>query len=375
MKFLFVGTNAENTGAATHFVALAQALAGVGHDVEVIACAGGLIAEELQRSGITVHLGRFRNVLDPAGYAPLLRAARRSKPDWLVGNFGKEYWPLLLAGHALGIRVALFRHRTPAMSALSGYAIPRLAARFCAVSHYARQAYLQRGVPEALVQVLYNPVNMERLRPDPERGAAIRRAQQLPEDAIVLGYSGRMHAGKGIFPLLQAASAAMALEPRLYCLWLGDGPDAAQLQAQAAAQDNGARHRFVGWVNDTTPYYNAMSMLAFPSLAPETFGRVSVEAQASEVPVLASDVGGVAETLDADISGELLPPGDVDAWRDAIVRLCDASRRQRMGQAGRAFVQQHFGGAVIATQFVQLLEQPRCAPPPPAQTRQSAGTR
>ncbi|MFC6841929.1 glycosyltransferase family 4 protein [Xanthomonas theicola] len=368
MNFLFVGTNPENTGAATHFVALAQALSGAGHGVEVIACRGGLIAGALSRSGIDVHFGHFRNALDPAGYAPLLRLARRRKPDWLVGNFGKEYWPLLLVGRALGIRVALFRHRTPAMRALSGYAIPRLASRFFAVSRYARQAYLQRGTPEALVQVLYNPVNMDSLRPDPQRGREIRSELGLPEDAIVLGYSGRLHAGKGIFPLLEAVSAAMAIEPALHCLWLGDGPDAARLQVQAAAGANADRHRFVGWVNDTAPYYNAMSMLAFPSLAPETFGRVSVEAQASEVPVLASRIGGAVETLDADVSGELLPPGDVAAWRDAILRMCDAPRRQRMGQAGRQFVQRHFAGAVIAAQFVQLL-QARCAPqrPTPAQ--------
>ncbi|WIH07983.1 glycosyltransferase family 4 protein [Xanthomonas translucens pv. graminis] len=118
--------------------------------------------------------------------------------------------------------------------------------------------------------------------------------------------------------------------------------------------------------------YNAMSMLAFPSLAPETFGRISVEAQASEVPVLASRVGGVAETLDADVSGELLPPGDVRAWCDAILRLCDAQRRQQMGQAGRQFVQRHFAGAVIAAQFVQLLEAPRRAPQRLTQTQSGA---
>ncbi|MDL5366763.1 glycosyltransferase family 4 protein [Xanthomonas sp. NCPPB 2654] len=362
MNFLFVGTNPENTGAATHFVALAQALAGAGHHVEVVACAGGLIAEELDRSGIQVHFGHFRNALDPAGYAPLLRLARRLRPDWLVGNFGKEYWPLLLAGHALGVRVALFRHRAPAMRAFSGYAIPRLAARFFAVSRYARQAYLQRGVPEALVQVLYNPVNMDSLRPDPQRGRQVRAMLGLPEEAIVVGYSGRLQVGKGIFPLMEAVSAAMAVEPALHCLWLGDGPDAARLHAQSSGQATSARHRFVGWVNDATPYYNAMSMLAFPSLAPETFGRVSVEAQASEVPVLASRIGGAVETLEAGVSGELLPPGDVGAWRDAIVRMCDAPRRQRMGQAGRQFVQRHFAGAVIAAQFVQALQAPRRAP-------------
>ena len=115
-----------------------------------------------------------------------------------------------------------------------------------------------------------------------------------------------------------------------------------------------------------------MLLPAFPSLAPETFGRVSVEAQDSEVPVLASRVGGVAETLDADVSGELLLPGDVAAWRDAILRLCDAQRRQRMGQAGRQFVQRHFAGEAIAAQFVQLLQAPRRAPQRMTQTQTGA---
>ena len=355
MKFLFVGTNPEHTGAATHFVALAQALVGAGHDVSVVACPGGLIEEELLHVGVHLHRATFRNAFDLRGYARVWSAAQRSRPDWLIGNFGKEYWPLIILGRLLHVPVALFRHRAPPMKRLSGYCLPRLASRFLVVSNYAREACLARGVPPDRVQVLYNPVNMALYTPDAGKRSAILRALDIDEDAIVLGYCGRMHAGKGIFTLHAAVTAAMAREPRLHCLWLGDGQDAQAVRDRAAAQPTGSRHHFLGWVNHLHPYYSAMSMLAFPSIAPETFGRASVEAQAAGVPVLGSRLGGVPETLNPGFTGVLLPPGDVAAWRDAILQMCDASRRLPMGAAARDYVREHFSTDIIATEFVRIL--------------------
>ncbi len=355
MKLLFVGTNPENTGAASHFVALAQAMAEAGHQVSAVVYPDGLIWQRLAHSDVRLSKAKFRNAFDLRGYVAVIKAARRLKPDWLVGNFGKEYWPLIVVGRLLRIPVALFRHRAPPMKRLSAYLIPRLAQRFMAVSKHARQAYLDRGVPGHLVRVLYNPVNMELCRPDPHRRSEILRSLDLDEDAIVLGYSGRMQHGKGIFPLFEAVTAAMTEQPRLHCLWLGDGPEARTLRERAAADPSAGRHHFLGWIHDVHPYYSAFSMLALPSIATETFGRVSVEAQAAGVPVLGSDIGGIPETLQAGVTGLLLPPGDVMAWRDAILRLCDPALQASMGAAAHEFVQQHFSTLVIADQFLKIL--------------------
>jgi glycosyltransferase involved in cell wall biosynthesis len=355
MKFLMVGTNPENTGAATHFVALAQALAEAGHEISLVTSPGSLIEQELQGSPVQLHRGRFRNVLDVRGYTSVFAAARQSRPDWLIGNFGKEYWPLILIGRSLGVPVALFRHRTPPMKRLSAWLVPRLAQRFFAVSNYARQAYLDRGIAPELVRVLYNPVNLQQCRPDAEQRHAILHGLGIDEGAIVLGYVGRLHSGKGIFTLLEAATAAMAQEPRLHCLWLGDGPDAQKLRERAVAGVLGARHHFLGWVHNVHPYYSAMSMLAFPSIAPETFGRVSVEAQAAGVPVLGSCIGGVPETMAPDVTGVLLPPGNVGAWQEVILTMCNPAVRLSMGAAARQFVQMRFSAAVIAAEFIRIL--------------------
>lgn len=355
MKFLFVGTNPEKTGAATHFVALVQALAEAGHEVSVVAYPAGLIEQELTDKGVRLHSATFRNAFDLRGYVKVLAAARKSNPDWLVGNFGKEYWPLIVIGRLLRVPVALFRHRVPPMKQLSGYLLPRLAQRFFAVSNHARKSYLERGVPPDRVRVLYNPVSMALCRSDAADRSAIRHTLGIADDAIVLGYCGRMHAGKGIFTLFEAATAAMEKEPRLHCLWLGTGPDAQALRDQAANHPFKVRHHFPGWINNIHPYYSAMSMLAFPSIAPETFGRASVEAQAAGIPVLVSDVGGARETLRPGITGELLPPGDVDAWGTAILKMCDECCRLSMGVAAQEFVREHFSTTVIAAEFIKAL--------------------
>lgn len=355
MNFLFVGTNPENTGASTHFVALAQAMAEAGHEVSVVACPGGLIAQELAQSNVQLYGATFRNAFDFRGYIKVFAAARKSRPDWLVGNFGKEYWPLIFIGWLLKVPVALFRHRTPPMKRLSAYLLPRLARRFFAVSQYARQAYLERGIPAELVSVLYNPVNMMRCRPDVQKRSAILRTLGIDDEAIVLGYCGRMHHGKGIFTLLEAATKAMDKEPMLHCLWLGDGPDAQALRDRAATQPTAQRHHFLGWIHEVHPYYCAMSMLAFPSIEPETFGRVSVEAQAAGVPVVGSNIGGVPETLNPNVTGVLLPPSDVDAWECAILKMCNPLQRLPMSKAARAFVEEHFSMAVIAAEFTRIL--------------------
>lgn len=356
MNFLFVGTNPENTGAATHFVALAQAMVEAGHQVSAVVYPNGLIANALARSGVRLYPAKFRNVFDLRGYYASFKAARELRPDWLVGNFGKEYWPLILISRLLRVPVALFRHRTPPMGRVSGYLLPRLAQRFFAVSSHARQAYLDRRVPPQHVRVLYNPVNMAWCRPDPQQRQAILHQLGIPQDAIVIGYFGRIHHSKGIFTLLEAAEGAMAQEPRLHCIWLGHGPDVQALGERIEAGSLAHRHHMLGWIDDVHPYYSAISMLAFPSIATETFGRVSVEAQAAGAPVLGSNIGGVPETLCANVTGLLLPPGNVAAWRNAILKLCEPDVREPMSIAARDFVDRHFSTRVIADEFVRILQ-------------------
>ena len=157
MNFLFVDTNPERTGATTHFIALARAMVEAGHEVSAVVCPGGMIHEQLQNSPVQLYPTTFRNAFDLRGYATVWRVARKCRANWLVGNSGKEYWPLMVIGRLLRVPVALFRHRATGMKRMSAYLVSHCAQRLIAASAHARQAYLERGIPARMVRVLGSP--------------------------------------------------------------------------------------------------------------------------------------------------------------------------------------------------------------------------
>ncbi|QQR44075.1 glycosyltransferase family 4 protein [Myxococcus xanthus] len=158
---------------------------------------------------------------------------------------------------------------------------------------------------------------------------------------------------------MQSFNQAMAQRPALRALWVGEETAHARLR-ESISPELQARHILRGWTRDMRPLYAAMDAVAVPSEWLEPFGRVSIEAQACGVPVLASRIGGLPETLSDDESGWLIAPGDVAAWRDALTAICDLppARRKEMGTAGTRFVRERFSLERIAAEFITMLESP-----------------
>lgn len=359
MKFVFVGTSRGARGTETHLLCLVRALAGMGHEVLTVARPESFIARELAASGLPMEPGIFRNAVDLRGARAVLRALRRQRPDWLVGSFGHEYWPLLVLGRSTGTRVALFRHLNSPLQFLSRKVLPRLAHRFIAVSESMRSHLVGQGIPRERVRLLYNPLDVEHFRPDERLRAGSRRALGLGEDEVLVGFVGALAPEKGAFRLAEAFNEAMALRPSLRALWVGQEETHPRLRAVMAPGLQG-RHLLRAWSADVRPLYAAMDVLAMPSEWLEPFGRVSIEAQASGVPVLGSRIGGIPETLREGETGWLLPPGDVAAWRDALVAVTDlpAERRRALGEAGARFVSERFSTSRIVEDFLSLLGAP-----------------
>ncbi|MBF5045767.1 glycosyltransferase family 4 protein [Aggregicoccus sp. 17bor-14] len=357
MRLVFVGTSKGARGTETHLVCLARAMAQAGHEVLTVARPEGYIARELAQSGLPVEPGIFRNAADPRGVRAVLRAVRRLHPDWLVSSFGHEYWPVLAVGRLTGTPVTLFRHLNSPLKPASRLLLPRLAQRFVSVSRSMCEHMQAQGIARERVQLLYNPLDLERFQPDAALREASRAALGLAQEDVLVGFVGSLDTAKGAFRLAEALNGAMPEAPRLRALWVGQESAHARLEA-VIAPGLRARHTLQGWSADVRPAYAAMDVLAMPSEWLEPFGRVSIEAQACGVPVLASRVGGLPETLQDGVTGRLLPPGDVAAWRDALVdfaRMPSEARRE-LGRAGVRFVAERFGAAHIAAGFAQLLQ-------------------
>jgi glycosyltransferase involved in cell wall biosynthesis len=199
--------------------------------------------------------------------------------------------------------------------------------------------------PEKIVTIPRG-VDLERFNPGwvtPDRLEALRNAWNLSIDdkrtRIVL--AGRVTRIKGHLLIVEAA-ARLKAEGRedFLILFVGDAREnlAYQAEVEAAIAVAGLDHqvRFVGHCSDMPAAFLLADAAILPTTKPESFGRTAVEPQVMGKPVLASNHGGVTETVVNGETGWLVEPGDPEAWAAALARVLDAgpTKRKAMGQAG-----------------------------------------
>ncbi|HLB45259.1 MAG TPA: glycosyltransferase family 4 protein, partial [Candidatus Limnocylindrales bacterium] len=197
-------------------------------------------------------------------------------------------------------------------------------------SEHVRRAAMASGYPAAQVRTLpYFTVLPSRTLPPP------------PASATVL-FSGRLVREKGLHTLL----AAVATIDRPWTLLVaGDGMDRPYAVRVAQRLGLADRVRFLGWLDrdDVARCYAEAAVVALPSLWPEPFAIVGLEAMAFGRPVVAFDVGGIREWLADGETGFLVPAGDVGAMADRLTRVLeDPALAASLGARGRARVERDF---------------------------------
>lgn len=351
-RLLWVGTNPGGGGTETHMISLCRALADAGVEMHVLVHPQGQIAQALHGSAVKLHYGRFRNSADPDGVAALWRALRQVRPQWVIGSFSKEYWPLALLSRAAGVPLLLFRHMDLRLRPSTRWLLSHWPLRLVAISTYLRERLVAQGLPQARVELLPNPLILAEFTRNEAARRQLRAGLGLDEGDFVLGFVGAWHRGKGVFVLADALDAAHAVDPRVNGLWLGGGAHETELRGRLAGRPG---HHLLGWQQPVTPWYSAMDALALPSIEPDTFGRVCLEAQACGTPVLGAAMGGIPESFAADQTGLLLAPGDVEAWKDAFLHLTeDRQDLERLAGAGPEFARR-FSAEKIAHEFLRVL--------------------
>ncbi len=169
-------------------------------------------------------------------------------------------------------------------------------------------------------------------------------------------FVGRLAAVKGLLVLLDALAAARTTRPDLRLTLVGDGPDRPMLEARVRAMGLDAAVTFAGYKaqDEVAAALQAADALVLPSFA-EGVPVVLMEAMAAELPVVATQVGGVGELVTDGETGLLVPPGDCAALANALLRvMTDEALRQRMGKAGRARVTAQFDVTDQAARLARL---------------------
>lgn len=202
---------------------------------------------------------------------------------------------------------------------------------------------MQWGV-ETPIGIWSRGIDHARFNPQ-RRDNAWRRSLGIPDDAVAVGFLGRLvlEKGLGIFAEVIAELKRRGVPHRV--LVIGEGP------ARSWFADRVPEAVFTGFQggDDLGRAVAGMDIFFMPSVT-ETFGNVTTEAMAAGVPVVAADATGAVDLVENGVTGFLVPPQDVPAYADAIQRLVETpALRASAGAASHARVQGYRWDRVNAT--------------------------
>ncbi|GAN71672.1 glycosyl transferase [Acetobacter syzygii] len=226
--------------------------------------------------------------------------------------------------------------------------------RVIAISeHIARILRQDYNVPPQRLRVIPRGADITQFSPDAVSGQRMHQlAEQwnVPAGSAIILMPGRLSAWKGQSLVLQALAQLEAGLPEQpwHCVFAGsdkaDGQYVRELTALAHSLGLSDRIRFAGHCEDMPAAMALATMVLVPSLRPEPFGRVVVEAQAMCRPVIVSHHGAAVETVDNGVTGLSVPPNNAAALADAMFAIltAPAAALATMGTNARLAVMAHY---------------------------------
>jgi sugar transferase (PEP-CTERM/EpsH1 system associated) len=234
-----------------------------------------------------------------------------------------------------------------------------LVGRYVALSRH-QMTYLTQaiGVPTEQISHICNGVDIERFRPVGARMSSVLPEGFAPPDSVVIGTVMRMQSVKAPGDLAQAfitLRERMPAEfPNLRLIMVGDGPLLEAVSRMLGEADASEQVWLPGARVDVPDLMRAMDVFVLPSLA-EGICNTILEAMATGLPVIATDVGGNPDLVEAGQTGMLLPAGNPDALAEALAAyVADAERREREGRAARARAEKEFSMEAMVRGYMDV---------------------
>ena len=204
-----------------------------------------------------------------------------------------------------------------------------------------RQLAKQTGLNVSRIDVVVNGVDTDCFHPCNDK-AAVRRALAVPLDDYLILTAARFSVEKNLETLIQAF-ALVAAEHSKARLWLvGDGPERQMLAGLAQQLRIDSKIRFLGFRDDVAELLRAADVFTLPSLS-EGLSVALLEAAASGLPIVATDVGGNREIVNPPECGLIVPARDPRALADAYLKLLhNPATCTLMGARARARIVEQF---------------------------------
>ncbi|MEJ6673579.1 MAG: glycosyltransferase family 4 protein [Alphaproteobacteria bacterium] len=313
----------------------------------VVISNGGLLTSQLKRTGATVYevpVHRKNPFLWGSARRQVKRILQQEGADIVHVRSRAPAWIALPAANSLGIATVSTVHSkfAPANIFKKIYNGKMLKTdRVIAISHFVENEifthYGKSGVAEKL-SVIHRGVDLGMFDPksvNQQRVIAEADRLGLPDDKSIIMLPARATSWKGHEILIQALAQLPDKDAILMLLGIEDGPPAyaEKLRTMAVRYGLGGRVRIGAGSRDMPAALMLADVVAMPSIKPEPFGRVAIEALAMGRPVVAFRHGGAVESIDEERTGWLADPLSVDSLAEALQTALSLTPRKRRALA------------------------------------------
>lgn len=355
MRALFVCPNLAAGGAERVWSILLPGLRERGIDARLVALDGGgpfVVTLVQKRVPVEVLNMRHRTDLGPLvrsqmlrGFAPEVVVSRCLSGlyvGWAVARWRRS--PLIFNDH---LQVGLdLSSRQEAMVRLTR----RWLDRVVVVAGGQCEAWINRGYRRDRVVIVRNGVEIPNVT---ESRVAIRRELDIPDSSVAAVFVASLRPEKRVRDFVAAVRRVREKHPKLIGLVVGDGPDRSALTGAAAGA---SAIRVLGYRDDVSRILKAADVFVLSSDY-EAAPMAILEAMASGLPIVATDVGAVREMVGDSETGLLVPPRTPAALAASLARLVDnAQMRRAMGQAGMQRHRERWDADLMIAGYARVLE-------------------
>ncbi len=368
MRVLHIISGLDVGGAETFLLRLIPHLQNAGFQSSVIYLSGeGQLVSDYRKAGINVYACRLdRGLAAVVGLCKLFSRVKSEKPDliqtWmyhadLVGCilgilFRKRvFWGVRQSnlGPQLNKRSTLFVARI--CSLISKY-LPR---SIIYNSEAARVSHESIGYSRSKAEVVHNGIDWQRFTEEPSAGRLIRTELGIPQNALVVGHIARYDPQKDHETLLKAVPVVRAKLPNVHFVLVGKGITWSNVELFSKF-DHAEDSRWLHLVGPRSDIANLLAStdIVCSSSRGESFPNVVLEAMASGIPCVSTNVGDVAKLIGE--TGIIVQPEAPSALADSCISLlsCSPDNRRKLGEKARQRVLNHFSIEKTAARFVEI---------------------
>lgn len=321
---------------------------------------GGVLESVLEAQGVPYAILHRKHIFAVHKFLPLRQLLKNAHVRLIHAHkFGSNLWGGLI-GLMHGVPVIAHFHGEEASGRkltrvfavrLAGY----LSRKVISVSHDERRRLIEQdGFPPNKVVTIYNGIEVDRYHSEPK--LSIRDELGIPHDAPVIGIVAAFRPEKNHRLFVHAASRIARIRPDAFFLLVGDGVERVEMMRLARRLDVAEQCRFTGLRGDVPDLLTITDVGVLTSHR-EGLPLVLLEYMAASMPVVATAVGGMAEVVEDQECGYLVPADDDEALAARILDLIsDGDRRRVMGGRGRIIVETRFSKHVMMDQLESLYQ-------------------